>query len=68
MNLKERTYLWYLSVLRIYVGYYLFFQGIRKFQRDFPKGDWIGRQIGDIATLDLYPWYKTFLQQLCRAA
>jgi len=63
MNLKERTYLWYLAVLRIYVGYYLFFQGIGKFQRSFPKGDWIGRQIGDIADLDLYPWYKTFLQQ-----
>ncbi len=46
MNLKERTYLWYLSVLRIYVGFYLLQQGIRKFQRDFPKGDWIGRQIG----------------------
>jgi len=62
MNLKERSYLWYLSVLRIYVGYYLLFQGIRKFQRDFPKGDWIGRQIGDLATLDLYPRYKNFLQ------
>jgi NADH dehydrogenase len=63
MNLKERTYLWYLSVLRIYVGYYLFFQGIGKFHRNFPKGDWIGRQIGDIASLDLYPWYKAFLQR-----
>jgi len=62
MNLKERTYLWYLSVLRIYIGYYLLWQGIRKYQRDFPKGDWIGRQIGDIGTLDLYPWYKSFLQ------
>jgi uncharacterized membrane protein YphA (DoxX/SURF4 family) len=62
MNLKERTYLWYLSVLRIYIGYYLLVQGIRKFQRNFPKGDWIGRQIGDVATLDLYPWYKAFLQ------
>ena len=62
MNLKERTYLWYLAVLRIYVGYYLFFQGIGKFQRNFPNGDWIGRQIGDIASLNLYPWYKTFLQ------
>ena len=62
MNLRERTYLWYLSVLRIYVGYYLFFQGIGKFQRKFPQGDWIGRQVGDIASLDLYPWYKAFLQ------
>jgi len=62
MNFKERTYLWYLSVLRIYAGYYLFFQGIGKFQRNFPKGDWIGRQIGDLPSLDLYPWYKSFLQ------
>jgi thiosulfate dehydrogenase (quinone) large subunit len=61
MNLKERTYLWYLSVLRIYVGFYLLRQGFGKFQRDFPKGDWIGRQIGDISTLDLYWWYKKFL-------
>jgi uncharacterized membrane protein YphA (DoxX/SURF4 family) len=61
MNLKERTYLWYIAVLRVYVGYYLLLQGIRKFQRDFPRGDWIGRQIGDLATIDLYPWYKRFL-------
>jgi uncharacterized membrane protein YphA (DoxX/SURF4 family) len=62
MNLRERTYLWYLSVLRIYVGYYLLAQGIRKYQREFPKGDWIGRQIGDIGALDIYPWYRSFLQ------
>ena len=62
MNLKERTYLWYIAVLRVYIGYYLLFQGIRKYQRDFPKGDWIGRQIGDLAAVDLYPWYKTFLR------
>ena len=61
MNHKERTYLWYLSALRIYVGYYMLTQGIRKYQRNFPKSDWIRRQIGDIATLDLYPWYKSFL-------
>ena len=51
-----------ISVLRIYVGYYMLAQGIRKYLRDFPKGDWIGRQIGDIATLDVYPWYRSFLQ------
>jgi len=62
MNLKERTYLGYLSILRIYAGYYFLVEGIRKFQRGFPQGDWIGRQIGDLATLDLYPWYKTFLR------
>jgi NADH dehydrogenase len=62
MNLRERTYLWYISILRIYIGYYLLFQGIRKFQRNFPQSDWIGRQIGDLRTVDLYPWYKTFLQ------
>ena len=61
MNLRERTYMAYLSVLRIYVGFYMFSQGVRKFQRDFPRGDWIGRQIGDINSLDLYPWYKKFL-------
>ncbi len=61
MNLKERTYLWYIALLRIYVGYYMLTQGIRKFQRDFPKGDWIGREIGNVPTLDLYPWYKKFL-------
>lgn len=61
MNLKERTSLWYLSLLRIYVGYHLAAQGIKKFQRDFPKGDWIGRQIGDIADLNIYPWYKKLL-------
>lgn len=61
MNLKDRTYLWYISILRIYVGYYMLWQGIRKFQRNFPKGDWVGRQIGDIAALDLFPWYKRFL-------
>ena len=61
MNLKERTYLWYIALLRIYVGYYMLQQGIRKFQRDFPHSDWIARQIGDLATVDLYPWYKKFL-------
>ena len=49
MNLKERTYLCYLSVLRIYVGFYILSQGVQKFQRDFPRGDWMGRQIGEIA-------------------
>jgi len=63
LNLQARTYLWYISLLRIYTGYYLLSQGIRKYQRDFPKGDWIGRQIGDIAALDLYPWYKRLLTQ-----
>ncbi len=61
MNFKERTYLWYLALLRIYAGYYFFQQGLRKWQRDFPHGDWIGRQIGDVPNLDLYPWYKAFL-------
>ena len=61
MNLKERTYLWYIALLRIYIGYYLLQQGIGKFRRDFPHGDWIGRQIGDLATVELYPWYKRFL-------
>lgn len=61
MNFKERTFLWYIVPLRLYVGYYLLLQGIRKYQRDFPHGDWIGRQIGDLSNADLYSWYKTFL-------
>jgi len=61
MNLKERTYLWYIALLRIYCGYYFLQQGLRKFHRDFPHGDWVGRQIGDVPKLDLYPWYKTLL-------
>jgi hypothetical protein len=56
MNLRERTCLRYLSILCIYVAYYFLWQGFRKSQRSFPKGNWIGRQIGDIATLDLNPW------------
>jgi thiosulfate dehydrogenase [quinone] large subunit len=61
MNLKERTYLWYIVPLRLYVGYYLLQQGIRKYQRGFPHSDWIGRQIGDLDKVDLYTWYKVFL-------
>lgn len=61
MSFKERTYLWYIAPLRIYIGYYFLQQGIRKFQRGFAHGDWISRQIGDLATVQLYPWYKTFL-------
>ena len=61
MNLKEKTYLCYVAILRIYIGYYFLQQGIRKFLRDFPQGDWIGRQIGDLATVELYLWYKKFL-------
>ena len=61
MNLEERTYLWYIALLRIYIGYYMLQQEIGKFRRDFPHGDWIGRQIGDLTPLDLYPWYKQFL-------
>jgi thiosulfate dehydrogenase [quinone] large subunit len=61
MNLKERTYLWYIALLRIYIGYYFLQQGIRKFQREFPKGDWVGRQIGDLATIEIYSWYRKFL-------
>ena len=33
MNLKERTYLGYIAILRIYVGYYFLWQGYRKYER-----------------------------------
>jgi thiosulfate dehydrogenase [quinone] large subunit len=61
MNLSERTYLWYIALLRLYVGYYLLYQGIRKYQRGFPRSDWIATQIGDLAAVDIYPWYRAFL-------
>lgn len=61
MSLTERTYLWYISLLRLYVGYYFRYPGIRKYQRDFPRSDWIGRQIGTLSHVELHPWYRTFL-------
>ncbi len=61
MNFRERTYLWYVVILRLWIGYYFLQQGIRKFLRDFPHGDWITRQIGELDKIDLYPWYKAFL-------
>ncbi len=61
MNLKEKTYLWYVVILRLWIGYYFLQQGIRKYLRDFPHGDWIARQIGELDKIDLYPWYKSFL-------
>lgn len=61
MNFKQTTYLWYVALPRIYIGYYFLQQGVRKFQRDFPHGNWIGRQIGEMANADLYRWYEKFL-------
>lgn len=61
MNLKERTYLWYVVPLRLWIGYYLLQQGIRKYQRDFPNTDWIGKQIGELDKVNIYPWYRSFL-------
>src|SRR2546425_12026460 len=61
MNLKERTYLWYVVLLRLWIGYYLLQQGIRKYQRDFPHIDWIKAQIGDLDKVEIYGWYKSFL-------
>lgn len=61
LNLGEKTYLWYVVILRLWIGYYLLQQGIRKYLRDFPHGDWITRQIGDLDKIEIYSWYKTFL-------
>lgn len=63
MNLSERTYLWHLVPLRLWIGYYMLHQGANKYLRDFPHSDWIERQIGDLAKVNLYPWYKTFLAE-----
>lgn len=61
LNASERTYLAYLIPLRLWIGGYLLYQGIRKYLRDFPHSDWIGRQIGDLSKVELYPWYQSFL-------
>jgi uncharacterized membrane protein YphA (DoxX/SURF4 family) len=61
VNLKERTYLWYIVIPRLYIGYYLLQQGILKYLRGFPQSDWITRQIGDLNKIEIYPWYKSFL-------
>ncbi|MBI4489571.1 MAG: DoxX family membrane protein [Deltaproteobacteria bacterium] len=61
LNLSERTYLGYVVLLRLWIGGYLLYQGIRKYLRDFPRDDWITRQIGDLSKVDLYPWYQSFL-------
>lgn len=64
MNFKEKTYLWPIVILRLYIGYYLLQQGIRKYLRDMPHGDWITRQIGNLDKVELYPWYKSFLMNV----
>ena len=62
MNLKEKTYLGYVVLIRLWIGYYLLQQGVNKYLRDFPHRDWFSRQIGNLADLNLFPWYKSFLQ------
>jgi len=64
MNFSEKTYLWHLVLLRLWIGYYMLQQGIAKYTRDFPHRDWIGRQIGNLSEIDLYPWYKAFLSEV----
>jgi thiosulfate dehydrogenase [quinone] large subunit len=64
VNLKEKTYLAYIVLLRLWLGYYLLQQGVNKYLRDFPHRDWFTRQIGNVADLNLYPWYKSFLENV----
>jgi uncharacterized membrane protein YphA (DoxX/SURF4 family) len=59
--MSKLTNLWYIVPLRLWVGYYMLQQGFAKYKRDFPHGDWIGRQIGDVPTLETFEWYKNFL-------
>ncbi len=53
--------LWHIVPLRLWIGYYMLQQGFAKYKRDFPHGDWIGRQIGDVNTVETLAWYKNFL-------
>jgi uncharacterized membrane protein YphA (DoxX/SURF4 family) len=59
--MSKLTNLWYIVPLRLWVGYYMLQQGIAKYKRDFPHGDWIGRQIGDVNTVETFEWYRKFL-------
>jgi len=61
MNLKEKTDLWPIVILRLYIGYYLLRQGILKYIRHFPQTDWISRELGDVTKASIYSWYKLFL-------
>src|SRR5262245_25432505 len=61
MNLRQQTYLWYIVILRLYIGYYLLQQGILKYLRGFAHSDWINRQIGDLDKVEIFSWYKSFL-------
>ena len=61
LNLGEKTYLGYVVILRVWVGFYLLQQGARKYLRDFPHSDWITRQIGELDQIEIYDWYKAFL-------
>ncbi len=62
--MKETTYLWYVVILRVYIGYYLLHQGIRKYLRDMPHSEWIARQIGDLNKIQIYSWYRWFLMNV----
>jgi len=64
LNLGEKTYLWYLIPLRLWIGGYLLYQGSRKYLRDFPNADWIKAQIGDLDKVEIYAWYKSFLMDI----
>src|ERR1044071_1973138 len=59
--MSKQTYLWHIVPLRLWIGYYMLQQGITKYKRDFPHGDWITRQIGDVNTAETFEWYKSFL-------
>ena len=61
LNLGEKTCLGYVVILRVYIGSYVLYQGIRKYLRDFPHTDWIGLQIGDLDKVEIFAWYKSFL-------
>jgi len=64
VNLRERTYLAYVVLLRLWIGYYLLQQGVSKYVRDFPHRDWFTRQVGNAADLNLFSWYKAFLENV----
>lgn len=64
LNLSEKTHVGYVVILRLWIGYYMLQQGIRKYLRDFPRSGWIDRQIGKLDEVELFSWYKDFLANI----
>lgn len=60
-NFKEPSYLWYLVVLRIAVGYFFFHAGWQKLTSGFISRNMLLTTLNDWVQNVHYLWYKNFL-------